>query len=302
MYAGFRMDFLPLSIGDKPRVDAALAADPPTVSELTFTNLWAWRHKRAVFTASDVTGALVLLCEEHGRRFFLPPVNAPDPTATAGRLLAHARDAGFAFHLERVPAGLAGTLAAAGYAAAVDRDQFDYVYAVGAIASLAGRNFSGKRSLIRQVTTEHACRFETLDDATVAECLALEENWCDLRTCALDAGLAAEQVAIGECLRSYRDFGLIGGLVRVDGRVKAFTIAERLAPETVVVHFEKADPAVKGVYQLVNHWFCRNALGGFAFVNREQDLGLPGLRQAKEGWQPHHLVEKYAVAAGISTS
>ena len=291
------MHFCPLSLEDKPRVDAALAAAPPIISELTFTNLWAWRRKRAVFMATDETGALVLLCEERGRRFFLPPVGARDPAATARRLLAFAHDAGFDFRIERAPSAIAGALAAAGFPIEADRDQFDYVYDVSEIAALAGRHFDGKRNQIRQVTTTHACSFERIDEATTGECLALEEDWCDLRACHLDEGLAAEQSAIGECLRAHRRFGLIGGLVRVDGRVKAFALAEKLAAGTAVVHFEKADPGIKGAYQLMNHRFCRESLAGFTFVNREQDLGIPGLRKTKLDWRPHHLVEKFTVTA-----
>ena len=291
------MDFLPLVFGDKPRIDAALAADPPEISELTFTNLWAWRRKRATAIARDGDGALLILCEEHGRRFFLPPVGATDAAATARRLLALARDAGFPFALQRAPTPLAAILRAAGYTAAPDRDNFDYVYAVRELAILEGRHFDGKRNLIRRLTAAHACVFAPLDDAAVAACLALEEAWCDLRTCQLDENLAAEQEAIGACLRSHRELGLVGGVIRVDGVLKAFTTAERLGPATAVVHFEKADPAIPGLYQLINHWFCREQLGAYAFVNREQDLGIPGLRRAKLGWRPHHLVEKHTVAA-----
>jgi hypothetical protein len=293
------MDFLPLVYDDKPRIDAALAADPPAVSELTFTNLWAWRRKRAVAVARDADGALLILCEERGRRFFLPPVGAADTAATAGRLLALARGTGFPFTVQRVPAPMAASLLAAGYAAAPDRDHFDYVYAVRDLAILEGRHFDGKRNQIRRLTGTHDCSFGPLDDAAVAACLALAEDWCDLRTCQLDESLAAEQEAIGTCLRAHRQLGLIGGVVRVDGRLKAFAIAERLDPATAVVHFEKADPAVAGLYQLINHWFCRELLGGFTFVNREQDLGIPGLRQAKLGWRPHHLVEKFTVTAPL---
>lgn len=291
------MDFLPLTLEDKARVDFALAAAAPTTSELTFTNLWVWRGKRAVATAWD-SDALLLLCEERGRRFFLPPVGAADLASAAGGLRAFAADAGFDFTIERVPAVAAGALAAAGLSVAADRAQFDYVYAVGEIASLAGRHFDGKRNQVRRLLSAHRCTFEPLDDDAVAECLALEEGWCDLRGCHLDEGLAAEQRAIVESLRGHRRLGLIGGLIRVDGRVKAFALAERLAPGTAVVHFEKADPAIPGLYQLVNHWFCREALTGFCFVNREQDLGIPGLRRAKENWRPHHLVEKFTVSAG----
>jgi hypothetical protein len=293
------MDFRPLLFEDKPSVDAALAADPPETSELTFTNLWVWRRKRTVAIARDADGAVALLCEEHGERFFLPPIGAPDVAAVAARLLAHANGAGFAFALRRVPAAMARTLAAAGFAAAPDRDNFDYVYVVRDLATLEGRHFDGKRNQIRQLSQAHDCVFAPLDDAAVADCLALEEQWCDLRSCHLDEGLAAEQEAIGACLRSRRELGVFGGVIRVDGRLKAFAIAERLGPETAVVHFEKADPAVTGLYQLVNHWLCREALGEFAFVNREQDLGIPGLRQAKAGWRPHHLVEKWTVTAPV---
>jgi len=295
------MHFSPLTLEDKPRVDAALAADPPTVSELTFTNLWAWRRKRAIFTATDDAGALLLLCEEQGRHFFLPPVGDIDPAATARRLQAFAKGAGFDLRIERVPSATAGILAAAGFPVAAERAEFDYVYAVGEIASLAGRHFDGKRNQIRHLTATHACAFEPIDDAAAEECLALEEAWCDLRACHLDEGLAAEQGGIAECLRSRRRFGLIGGLVRVDGRVKAFALGEMLAAGTAVVHFEKADPGITGVYQLMNHWFCREALAGFSFVNREQDLGIPGLRQTKLGWRPHHLVEKFTVTAGAES-
>ncbi len=291
------MDFLPLSFEDKPRVDAALAADPPEVSELTFTNLWSWRRKRAVALARDADGALVALCEEHRRRFFLPPAGAVDPVATARRLLEAAAALGCAFSLQRAPAAMARALATAGFAAAPDRDNFDYVYAVRDLATLEGRHYDGKRGQIRQVTREHDCVYAPLDEAAVAECLALAEDWCDLRSCRLDEGLLAEQEAIRTCLASHLALGLIGGVVRVDGRLKAFALAERLNRDTAVVHFEKADPAVPGLYQLINHWLCRETLGGFEFVNREQDLGLPGLRQAKTGWRPHHLVEKYTVGA-----
>jgi hypothetical protein len=290
------MEFRPLAFDDKRLIDAALDADPPEISELTFTNLWVWRRKRSVSIARYGGGAIGVLCEERGERYFLPPIGASDPAAAASRLLDHARGAGFPFVMRRVPAAVARSLAAAGFAATPDRHNFDYVYAVRDLAALAGRHFDGKRSQIRQLTQAHACSFSPLDDHAVADCLALEEQWCDLRACHLDEGLAAEQEAIGACLRSRRELGVFGGAVRVDGRLKAFAIAERLAPDTAVVHFEKADPAVTGLYQLVNHWFCREALGGFTFVNREQDLGIPGLRQAKLGWRPHRLVEKWTIA------
>ena len=88
---------------------------------------------------------------------------------------------------------------------------------------------------------------------------------------------------------------MIGGAVVVDGRIEAFAIGERLNPATAVVHFEKANPEMRGMYQLINQWFVRNELSDYMYVNREQDLGIEGLRKAKESYHPHHMVRKFTV-------
>ena len=81
----------------------------------------------------------------------------------------------------------------------------------------------------------------------------------------------------------------------VDGKIQAFAIGERLNPTTAVVHFEKANPELRGMYQLINHWFARNELSEYPYVNREQDLGIEGLRKAKESYHPYHMVRKFSV-------
>jgi hypothetical protein len=78
--------------------------------------------------------------------------------------------------------------------------------------------------------------------------------------------------------------------------VEAFSIGEALNPRTAVVHFEKAMTDYQGLYQLMNMWFCEYGLAGFEYVNREQDLGVPGLRKAKESYLPDHMVEKHSAA------
>jgi hypothetical protein len=88
---------------------------------------------------------------------------------------------------------------------------------------------------------------------------------------------------------------LTGGAVVVEGRIEAFAIGERLNLAAAVVHFEKANPELRGMYQLINQWFCRNELAEYSFVNREQDLGIEGLRKAKESYCPHHMVRKFIV-------
>jgi hypothetical protein len=93
----------------------------------------------------------------------------------------------------------------------------------------------------------------------------------------------------------YNELGLTGGAIRVNGEIQAFTVGEQLAPGAAVCHFEKAMPGVQGLGQLINQWFAKYSLTGFEFVNREQDLGIAGLRQAKKSYYPFKMVDKYTI-------
>jgi hypothetical protein len=121
----------------------------------------------------------------------------------------------------------------------------------------------------------------------------MQDRWCEARNCGEEPSLCAEYRAVRAAFRRFEDFGLLGGVVRVDGCVQAFAIGEALNRDTAVVHFEKAMTEYRGLYQLINQRFCISELDGFRFVNREQDLGIPGLRKAKESYHPHHMVDKY---------
>ena len=105
----------------------------------------------------------------------------------------------------------------------------------------------------------------------------------------------AQQDAIQEALVHFGPLGLSGGAIEVDGRIEAFSIGEPLSADTAVIHIEIANPAFPGLAQLINREFVRNEWSGFAFINREQDVGHPGLRRAKESYHPHHMVKKFTI-------
>jgi uncharacterized protein len=288
------MEFRPLTLGDKPFVDAALAKYPPDVSELTFTNLFCWQAKRQVLVA-EYEGGLVFLARDGERSYFLPPVCMCDVKSAARAMFEHAKVAGFEPMIERVPEAAAEELAQVGFKVVEDRANWDYVYRVSDLALLEGGHYDGKRNFIKQALDKYGCEYRKITSENVSDCLALETSWCNLRHCELDPGLEAEQKAIATCFENWGRFSLIGGAVVTGGRIEAFAIGERLNPITAVEHFEKANPEMRGMYQLVNHWFVRNELSGYAFVNREQDLGIEGLRKAKESYHPHHMVRKFAI-------
>jgi hypothetical protein len=134
-----------------------------------------------------------------------------------------------------------------------------------------------------------------LDERHVDACIALSEAWCTWRRCSEDLGLTSEWEAVGELLRHFHRLEVVGGVLLCNGRVEAYSVGELLNEDTAVVHIEKANPDIPGLYALINQQFCENSWHAVTYVNREQDLGEEGLRKAKLSYYPDHLVEKHRI-------
>ncbi|MFH1020882.1 MAG: phosphatidylglycerol lysyltransferase domain-containing protein [Pseudomonadota bacterium] len=283
------MNLRPLTLDDRRFVTEYLRRFPPGISEMTFTNLFAWRHTRPIwleefrdsllFFAETKTG-LVLLGNPVG------PVALTEIFKEYGNRISGA---------DRFPREQLPNVALDGAMVVEDRDNADYVYRREDLATLSGRHFTKKRNHINQCLAAYYCQYEMITEETVSECLAMQDRWCAARNCRTEPGLCGEYQAIEETLRHYGEFPLTGGAIRIEGSIEAFTVGEALNPSTAVCHFEKAMPQFQGLGQVINQWFAKNNLAGFAYVNREQDLGIPGLRKAKESYAPEHLVEKVRI-------
>jgi hypothetical protein len=116
-----------------------------------------------------------------------------------------------------------------------------------------------------------------------------------MNRCEDDLDLLSEDEAIREILTQYDALHVQGAVILIEGRVGAFTAGERLSNDTVVIHIEKADPDISGLYPLINQQFCKNMRDDVIYINREQDLGIDGLRKAKLSYNPDHFVEKYCI-------
>lgn len=281
-----------LTLADRSLVYRYLRQHPPEISEHTFTNLYVWSQARPIYL-TEAEDTLFILCRSQvraGYTLFGPP--AGNLTLPEFVNLLNELDVQEAV---RLPAPLAFLLRDAGYAIEPDRNNADYVYQVRELAELTGRRFAKKRNHLKRCLQLHQCVYEPIGPANIDECRTMQESWCEIRGCVDDLGLGNEYTAICEMFDHVGDFGLLGGAIRVDGKIMAYAIAEELAPGIAVCHFEKAMAEVPGLSQLVNAWFAQNALAGFELVNREQDLGIPGLRQAKESYYPDHMVDKYSV-------
>jgi hypothetical protein len=126
--------------------------------------------------------------------------------------------------------------------------------------------------------------------------LDVQKEWCRWKNCDGSPGLKAEHDAIRTVLENWENLpGLMAGILSVEDRLVAYTVAEAMDDETLVIHFEKGLGEFKGVYQAINQIFLEKSASSFTWVNREQDMGNEGLRKAKMSYQPHHFLKKYVV-------
>lgn len=267
----------------------------PQISELTFTNLFVWNGSEPVTLSRFEETVLLQRTRIRDRKTFLLP---PLGRQILSNLLRAMRTENLGYDvppLYGVTSEQYELLSKEGWSVESDRDDWDYVYTVTDLADLPGDKYHAKRNFITRCLSQHDCRYANIGPSEIDDCLRLQTQWCNLRNCSENAGLEAENTAIKTVFENYEFLGVAGGAVYVDDKLEAFAIAEPLNKDTAVIHFEKANPEIDGLYQVINQWYCQKALKSFTFVNREQDLGVPGLRKAKLSYHPHHMVEKYVV-------
>lgn len=182
-----------------------------------------------------------------------------------------------------------------------ERDLFDYIYDAESMRTLAGRKNQKKRNHINYFLKEYEGRFEykLLDEDDFDACLELVKKWADNKqeNDEYDEGMDDEFVGIKKIFSNYdilKSNVKIGGIY-IDGKLEAFTIGELLNPNMALIHIEKANPDIRGLYPFINQQFLVNEFSEVEFVNREEDLGIPGLRKAKLSYHPIRFVEKYTV-------
>ncbi len=175
----------------------------------------------------------------------------------------------------------------------------DYIYRKSDLAELTGNPYSKKRNLIHQfvktyVNTDRV-RIETITSESAAECIRFLDEWCEERQCDQNEydELACERQAALNTIRHIEMFAVKGILLRIDGDVSAFGIGAYLTEAIGVLHFEKAFSRYKGLYQYFDNQCARVLFDGYTFINKESDMGVPGLARAKQSYHPTMRMKSY---------
>ena len=175
-----------------------------------------------------------------------------------------------------------------------DRDQADYIYETEKLATLAGKKLHGKRNHINKFKSlfEDRWSYESMTKDNLEECFQMALKWRTENDCEDDDEKRGEMCVALNSLRLFEELHLTGGVLRIDGKVVAFTIGEPICEDTYVVHIEKAYADVQGAYTMINQQFVEHECMNYKYVNREDDTGAEGLRKAKLSYRPAFMVEK----------
>lgn len=288
--------FKSIEFEDKGIFDEYLRKDPPLISELTFTNLYMWRHKhRPAWRIGE--GCLLLIFQPEGQNpFGLFPIGRGEKRKAAAALLQALGEKTSDVRIRLVDeAAVKAHVDPERFRIEPDRDNSDYVYLARDLIDLSGNRYHRKKNHLNQFMKKSDYEYRPLDLELVECFLDMQEEWCRMRECVEDPGLSAEDAAIREALCRFGELDYQGAAIVMSGKVEAFSIGERLNEDTAVIHFEKANPDVPGIYAAINQLFCLQAWSGMTYVNREQDLGIEGMRRSKESYYPHHMIDKYTL-------
>lgn len=289
-------EFKPVELQDCYFIQEILHNYQPQTSEWTFTNLFIWRNHYQ-FQWTTYQSNLIVLCANKGF-YFLPPIGSTSRLELIRFLFEWLKQdkAEKEPRIEKADQRLVRELEGADdLLVEPTRDQFDYVYRTDDLIKLAGRKFHRKKNHVNNFLKTYQFEFKPLSENYIKECLELSENWCKLYRCEEDMNLLSEWDAIREALANFSALKVQGGVILINNKLEAFTFGELLNKQTAVVHIEKANPEIKGSYAIINQQFCEKTWHNVPYINREQDLGESGLRQAKLTYNPDQLVEKYNI-------
>ena len=293
-----------IKLEDKELFNSYFHKYPPQTSEFTFTNLYMWRNfygfnfmewreHLLLFTHNLFEAKKIPASGNKKALYFFPPIG-PNPAEIIVSLFENLKDLEFHRVPERISENIRNhnKFSSLGIGIMEDRDNWDYIYEAENLRNLPGNRYRQNRRWLNKFLENYNYDFKILTENEVELCKKLQLEWCILRQCEDDEELKEEELAIYDALDNFSALGFQGAIICVDDKCAAYTFGEMLNPNTMVIHVEKAHMDYEGAYQAINNLFLKNSFEGVIYVNREQDLGVPGLRRAKESYKPIRMEKK----------
>lgn len=291
------LEFRVIELSDKEWIKQLLGMSDYRGCEYCFANNFAWR--RLYETKITRYKDFYIPCSfAEGSPFFIFPSGGGDIREAIAEMKRFAEERNSPLVIGSITPVIQDMLTelygSDAFTVTEDEDAGDYIYNASDLISLAGKKYHSKRNHLKKFC-ELNYEYTPLTEKDFDDCISfstqfyLNSNGYDTRSS------VSEQFAINAYFSYFNELELSGGVIRVDGRIAAFTIAEKINSDTLGIHIEKADTSFEGSYAAINNFHAKDAAGGYTYINREEDLGLEGLRRAKRSYYPAFILKKNIV-------
>lgn len=291
------IDFNPVALEDRATIQSFTLTGASQICDLAFANLYGWAERYGTSWAV-IHDTLVISFQPTGRShpaFLMPICDSPEGfTACLDRLKALVSEGDYPLVLMGVGPRCReklDRLAPGAFAYISDDGSRDYIYLREKMCTLSGKSLQSKRNHVNKFERLYPdYAYEPITEANLAECLALEEAWLERSDEA--SGERAELRMIERITSAMQELELQGGALRVSGRIVAFSLGSPINDATFGVHVEKALVEYDGAFAMINREFARHIPERYTYINREEDLGLEGLRKSKLSYKPEIILPK----------
>lgn len=268
--------------------------------DFSFSSIFCWQ-KQYQTTYAIVDGFLVIryICDDN-LPCYMMPIGTGDMAQVLSDVMADAKLRNERFRIHAITSEMFAILDAAmpnTFCFEAHRDYFEYIYLSKDLIELSGKRFQQKRNHINRFKVNYLnWQYKTLTDELVPQCKLLYQEWAkEYEERHPHTVMPGEAHAVDMALSYHDELGLKGGAILVENKLIAFSLGQAVTPDTFVVYVEKALVEYAGAFQLINQQLIANEAADLEFVNREEDLGLPSLRQAKMSYNPVRFLERGSV-------
>jgi len=286
-------DFEPVTMDDRKAIEKLYRDHSPEHSDYLHSIMMAWSHYMD-YEKTWLGDSMVILTEVEGKKRVRPPIG-PDAEEQIDTVLEFAKKGEVESVLSMIGEDTLKYFNSRypEFEYSSDIDYAEYIYKSSDLADLPGKRYLKVRNYLNKFRRENRYQVENIDGGNVDEVKDFLRKWCIQKGCKEDPFLIMERQATMYSLDNMEEMGLSGTTIRIDDSIQALSIHERMREDMVVIHYEKANFDIMGLYQAINNEVALLNRERYEFINRESDMGVPGLRKAKKKYGPDHMLNVF---------